>query len=224
MPLPERQWNVTNDDVDRVRFVLVEDAYDVQLGPVREDRILLMVRRHWMYVVLRVAIPVLLGVAFLLLSIVIGTVRLHVPWGNLPDAQKAPTARQFTFVWTWWASLLLSAVCFLSAAVLALRWKYTYLLVTNWNVVVAWVPPVLFPWLQPLTPRLKLLAIDTADNDNPMLGRWLQYGTIIVDSPATKDQKNFGEMRWWPYHRKIIELIQAAIMNATVRNRSPFLP
>ncbi|GEM_PF-3000361 len=174
---PVDQW-ISDKDFDHIRYVISGE----------NDEVLLVCRRHWMFLVKRVATTALVGVGLFALSI----------------AYPA----QLPMEWVLLIEIVIAAVVWF----LSLDWRFSYYVVTNHYLILCRIPPVLLPFMRAPIDPLPLERISLVGNKDNPIGNLIGYGVVTV---ATNMQANedaaFNTIEYVPDHEEFVRVLRAAI-------------
>jgi hypothetical protein len=89
------------------------------------------------------------------------------------------------------------------------EWRYTYLLITNFSIILLKAPPTFLPFLPAPAPTFKLRDISNVTNDDTPLGNMLGYGGIKADTPSQHDAP-LRHINWVPHHEEVVGILARA--------------
>src|SRR4051812_44209158 len=145
---PERLWLVSPRIFDKMRYVLSDSS---TTRTIREDKVYLVTRRHWIFLARQAGAPVLLALIFLVVAAWAGNIDVHVPQASHPKSgAKTPYAVTLPHVITipWWLPVLMALVCLVAALVMSAEWFFRIVMITNLNVILLRLTPTWLPWLK----------------------------------------------------------------------------
>jgi hypothetical protein len=193
---------------DRIRFVLKDLG-----GGSREDQVKLVTRRSVWYFLRYVLLAILVAVIALVIST---TVKLpqqsyrreRVGHGHKKHFVYEPVT---TYQTVHFGSLTMLLLCCVAGLLLYywFEWRYTYLLITNFSIILLKAPPAFLPFLPAPAPTFKLRDISNVTNDDTPLGNMLGYGGIKADTPSQHDAP-LRHINWVPHHEEVVGVLARA--------------
>lgn len=232
---PEKMWEPP-EAFDELRGVLT--SADGPYGKLREDRVLLVTRKHKIFLWSRVAIPLALALSCLVLVAAFGSIEIEASTlapptqsatqtttdGQIPSVTpRSPLSPGGDSLLTtptsavifWWIPLLVALASLLIAGGIWLRWKWSFFMVTIWNLYLITTPPAWLPFWQSDPDRLSYGQIDSIEVKNTVLGNVVgrafgrDWGNVMVNSPSSGG-RSFKRMKGMPDHREVVRIIESA--------------
>jgi hypothetical protein len=114
-----------------------------------------------------------------------------------------------------WVFLVLMLVTLLAAWIAWLKWRYSYLMITSWQVYRTSAPPTWQPFWRPAPQRVNYESMSVINTDNSRWGNWVggalgrRWGFVVLDTPSAKDVA-FNRIGGVPNHDVVAQIANGA--------------
>jgi hypothetical protein len=182
-PQVENLWIDHTEFVARVLPYLGLAEHEKRL---REPlKVEVVARRHWMLLVRRMFLPILVTLIVLVASLAV-------------DAGKL------------WPALFLVLIPGVWGYFRWLYWRHSYYVLTNFRVFLIESIPAFWWWLESPNQNIPLQHVLTVNKSDTGMGNRYGYGGVRIDS-AAEDDEPFKHIRWLPDHKRIVDITNAVI-------------